>query len=55
MITQNERKIVEAVKSVPRLVIHFRDVTGSHNIEIKDKITKHDIAIALQSYFNGKH
>jgi hypothetical protein len=52
MISRDERRIVEAVKSVPSIVIHFHDKTGTHDIEIKDNITKHDIAIALQSYFN---
>lgn len=52
MLTQNERQIVEAVKAALRLVIHFWNKTGSHDISIKDKITKHEITIALQSYFN---
>lgn len=55
MLTKNERILVEAIKKSDRITIRISESVGSHYIEIKDKITKHDIAIALQSYFNRKH
>lgn len=53
MITSTERKIVEQVRKAPVIEIRLlRDPDLSSVRFTEDKIFSHDIAIAIQGYFN---
>ncbi len=54
MLTRNERIIVEAIKEAPAIEIRLIDRGGSdHTIRVsREKVFSHDIALAVQKYFN---
>lgn len=56
MLTNNERILVEAIRSSPvlEIIIPGRDSRmGDTYITIKNKKACHDVALAVQSYFRS--
>lgn len=54
MLNRNQRIIVEAIKKAPAIEIRLIDRGGSdHYIRVsREKGFSHDIAMAVQKYFN---
>ena len=55
MLTQNERIVVEAIRKAPSvtIIIPGDGMSGDCRIKISSKSVSHDVAIAVQSYFNS--
>ena len=55
MISKQERNIVEGVRQTRFIEIVIADHSGDHTIRIDhDRLFNHEVAIALQGYFNRK-
>lgn len=54
MISRTERILVEAIRRSPMvtIVIPGDDGCGDTRIKVANRLFSHDVAIALQSYFN---
>ncbi len=51
-LNDNQRKIVEGIRRTQRIEIVAEDIHHTITVALKGKDAAHDIAIAVQKYFN---
>lgn len=52
MLTRTEKQIIEAIKETPQVTLIVPGADGQEiRVSTKDKKAKHDIALAIQSFY----